>query len=45
MYDIVCSIVIYKNERKMLLDAIRSFLDTDLKVKLMLIDNSPTDDL
>lgn len=42
MYDIVCSLVIYKNERKQLLDAIDSFLNTDLKVKLVLIDNSPS---
>jgi GT2 family glycosyltransferase len=43
MYDIVCSLVIYKNDRKQLLDAIDSFLNTDLKVKLVLIDNSPND--
>jgi GT2 family glycosyltransferase len=29
----------------MLLKAIRSFLDTSLRVKLVLVDNSPTDDL
>lgn len=45
MFDIVCSLVIYKNDRKQLLDAINSFLNTDLKVRLVLIDNSPTDDL
>lgn len=45
MYDIVCSLVIFKNDRKQLLDAIGSFLNTDLKVRLVLIDNSPTDDL
>lgn len=45
MYDIVCSLVIYKNDTKQLLDAIDSFLNTDLKVKLVLIDNSPTNDL
>jgi hypothetical protein len=45
MYDIVCSLVIYKNDRKQLLDAIQSFLDTDLHVRLVLIDNSPTDEL
>ena len=43
MYDLVCSLVIYKNERKQLLDAIDSFLNTSLKVKLILIDNSPND--
>ncbi len=42
MFDIVCSLVIFKNERKQLLEAIDSFLNTDLKVKLILIDNSPT---
>jgi GT2 family glycosyltransferase len=45
MYNIVCSLVIYKNDRKQLLDAIGSFLNTELKIKLVLIDNSPTDDL
>lgn len=45
MYDIVCSLVIYKNDRKQLLDAIGSFLNTDLKIRLVLIDNSPTDEL
>lgn len=45
MYDIVCSLVIYKNDRKQLLDAIESFINTYLKVRLVLIDNSPTDDL
>jgi GT2 family glycosyltransferase len=45
MYDIVCSLVIYKNERNQLLDAINSFLNTDLQVKLVLIDNSPNNDL
>jgi GT2 family glycosyltransferase len=42
MFDIVCSLVIFKNDRKQLLEAIDSFLNTDLKVKLILIDNSPT---
>lgn len=42
MYDIVCSLVIYNNDRSQLLEAIDSFLDTDLKVKLVLIDNSPS---
>ncbi len=45
IFDIVCSLVIYKNDRKQLLEAIGSFLNTDLKVRLVLIDNSPTDDL
>lgn len=45
LYDIVCSLVIYKNDRKQLLDAIDSFLNTDLRVKLVLIDNSLTNNL
>ena len=45
MYDIVSSLVIYKNDKKQLLDAIESFLNTELNVKLFLIDNSPTDNL
>ena len=45
MFDVVCSLVIYKNDRKQLLDAIESFLNTDLKVRLVLIDNSPSDAL
>lgn len=45
MYDIVCGLVIYKNERKQLLDAIESFLNTKLNIKLVLIDNSPFDNL
>lgn len=45
MYDIVCSLVIYKNDRKQLLNAIDSFLNTKLSVRLVLIDNSPSDEL
>jgi GT2 family glycosyltransferase len=45
MYDIVCSLVIYKNDRNQLLSAIESFLATDLNVRLVLIDNSPKDHL
>ncbi|MBC8986171.1 glycosyltransferase family 2 protein [Pedobacter sp. N36a] len=40
--DITCCIVLYKNDRKVLSDAINSFLKTSLMVKLYLIDNSPT---
>ena len=40
---ISASIVIYKNEEKMLQKAIDSFLNTDIDKKLFLIDNSPTD--
>jgi GT2 family glycosyltransferase len=43
MFDIVCSLVIYKNNRSQLLHAIESFLNTELNVRLILIDNSPND--
>lgn len=43
MFDIICSLVAYKNSKKQILDAINSFFNTNLKVKLVLIDNSPTD--
>lgn len=39
------SIVLYKNDEELLKKAINSFLNTNLEVKLYLIDNSPTDDL
>lgn len=39
------SIVLYKNDREILKKAINSFLNTKLKVKLYLIDNSPDDSL
>ena len=42
---LTASIVIYNNDPKVLQKAISSFLNTDLKVKLYLIDNSPTDQL
>ena len=42
---LTCSIVLYNNDRNILLDSINSFLNTDLDVKLFLIDNSETDDL
>jgi GT2 family glycosyltransferase len=45
IYDITGTIVLYKNERTILLGAINSFLDTSLQVKLFLVDNSPTDEL
>lgn len=45
MYDIVCSLVIYKNKRSQLIEAIDSFLNTSLKVRLVLVDNSPTNEL
>ena len=42
---LTCSIVLYNNDRKILLDSITSFLNTDLEVRLFLIDNSETDNL
>ncbi len=39
------SIVLYKNDRKILLKAINSFLNSSVAKKLYLIDNSPTDEL
>jgi GT2 family glycosyltransferase len=40
--DITASIVTYKNDLELLNGAIQSFLDTDLKCKLYILDNSPT---
>lgn len=42
---ILACIVLYKNDLEMLQKTIKSFLNTELKVKLVLIDNSPTDEL
>ena len=39
------SIVLYKNDWTTINETINSFLDTDIKVFLYLIDNSPTDEL
>ena len=41
-YDISASLVLYKNDPHDVLDAVKSFLDTDLKVKIYVVDNSPT---
>ncbi|MHA4894111.1 glycosyltransferase family 2 protein [Pedobacter sp. PWIIR3] len=38
-------IVLYKNDEKVLLDAVNSFLNSSIDVKLYIIDNSPTNDL
>jgi GT2 family glycosyltransferase len=38
-------IVLYKNDKHILSKAVDSFLNTELNVKLFLIDNSPTDEL
>lgn len=42
---ITSCIVLYKNDITMLQETIDSFLNTDISVKLYLIDNSPTDEL
>lgn len=39
------SIVLYRNKKEQVLKAINSFLNTELKVKLFLVDNSPDDSL
>jgi GT2 family glycosyltransferase len=44
-YDITASIVTYKNDRQILVKAIQSFLNTSLKIRLYIIDNSPDDSL
>jgi GT2 family glycosyltransferase len=41
MYDIIGSIVLYQNSAEEVQEAIRSFLNTRLNVKLHVIDNSP----
>lgn len=45
MTKINASIVLYHNKKEQLTKAINSFLNTDLKVKLYLVDNSSNDDL
>lgn len=45
MYDISASIVTFQTDPGTLLDAVNSFLNTDLKVKLFISDNSPDDSL
>lgn len=42
-FDLTGTIVLYKNDEKILLNAINSFLNTSLDVRLYLVDNSPTD--
>ncbi len=41
MYDVTASLVLYRNNVKDIIRAIRSFLDTDLNVFLYVVDNSP----
>lgn len=45
MIDIKASIVLFQNDYVQVSNAITSFLDTNLEVKLILIDNSPTEKL
>ena len=45
MTQINASIVLYHNKKEQLTKAIKSFLNTELKVKLYLVDNSSNDDL
>lgn len=45
MIHIYGSIVLYNNKKEQVIRAINSFLNTDLRVKLFLIDNSPSDSL
>ena len=42
---ITCCIVLYRNDKNVLLKAINSCLNTELDIKMYLIDNSPTDEL
>lgn len=44
-WQITATIVTYKNDTEVLDKAVYSFLNTDLQVKMYLIDNSPTDEL
>ncbi len=44
-FIITACIVLYQNDIKMLKESIDSFLNTELNVKLFLVDNSPNDDL
>jgi GT2 family glycosyltransferase len=43
MYDLTASIVVYCNQHSQIREAIASFLNTRLNVKLYVIDNSPED--
>lgn len=45
MIQINASIVLYHNKKEQLIKVINSFLNTSLKVKLYLVDNSSNDDL
>ena len=45
MHQINASIVLYHNKKEQLAKAIESFLNTDLDVKLYLVDNSSNNEL
>lgn len=45
IYDVVASIVAFKNDKNVLKKAVDSFLSVDLERYLYVIDNSPTDEL
>ena len=45
MLDLTASIVTYKDDPKILAQSINSFLTVDLRVRLIVVDNSPSDDL
>lgn len=45
MFDVTASIVAYRNDAVVLNNAIKSFLDTTLHVRIFILDNSPTDKL
>ncbi len=44
-YQLTCSLVTYNNDYGMLEKAVNSFLDTELNVKLIIVDNSPSSKL
>ena len=45
MYKIIGAIVLYNNDRAIVIRAIKSFLSTNLNVFLFLVDNSPSSEL
>jgi GT2 family glycosyltransferase len=44
-HDVIGSVVAYRSDPAEVEQAIRSFLDTSLRVKMLVVDNSPTDAL
>ncbi len=42
LYDITASLVLYKNDPGDIIEAVKSFLDTKLRVFIYVVDNSPT---